>query len=170
MKKTAYFVLGSVAALAVLVVGALTVSAAQQESDINTDTSDRPMWGHMMRGEGGLNEEHRAEMDSLLQVGNYDAWKAAMETHATEMGKDTPPMLEQVTAENFDRFVEMHNLMKAGDRDGAKAIADELGLKEMGLGRGGKMMKGFGDREFKDVNGDGVCNHVDMETEVQVQS
>ena len=43
-------------------------------------------------------------------------------------------MLEKITADNFNKFVEMRKLIESGDRDGARAIADELGLEGQGRG------------------------------------
>ena len=131
MKKIAYFALGSMAALAVLVVGIMATSAASDNTTPET-SGLRPQWGqHMMKGVGlKFNEEHRAQMDELLQPGNYQAWKTAVESLVQDKQNITSPKLDFVTEENFDRFVEMHNLMKSGDFEGAKVIADELGLPQ----------------------------------------
>jgi hypothetical protein len=58
---------------------------------------------------------------SAMESGDYAAFKEAV-------GDNGPG--EFVTEENFDRFVEMHRLIQAGDKDGAKAIAEEIGLPE----------------------------------------
>jgi hypothetical protein len=106
-------------------------------------------------------EAQRTAVETAMTAGDYSAWKALMEN---KNGRGLE-MLDKITADNFAKFVEMHNLMKAGDKDGAKAIADELGLPGF-MGMGGGMMKGghggrFEERlkngGFKDTNGDGVC-------------
>jgi len=103
-------------------------------------------------------------MTEAFQNNDYEAWVNLME------GKGR--VKDIITEENFDKFVEMHNLKLAGDIEGAKAIAEELGLgqrmskghgKSIGGGRfKGKMHRGenFGGK-FLDNNGDGVCDHLD---------
>jgi len=71
--------------------------------------------------------EMKTKMDAMQQAidsADYQAWAGlAVGT----------PMAEKINADNFDRFVEMHRLMKE-----AKAIGDELGLSQMGhMGYGG---------------------------------
>jgi len=66
-----------------------------------------------------FNPEHKAAMQKMLESGDYAAFQELVGDH--KMG-------EVIAEENFDKFVEMHNLMKDGDKEGAKAIAEELGL------------------------------------------
>jgi len=95
---------------------------------------------------------HYEQMDTILANGDYEAFK--------ELASNKPMMADKITEENFAKFIEMHNLKQAGDMEGAKVIAEELGL--MKLGEKGKkgMHKGM---RFEDKNGDGFCDHLDKE-------
>lgn len=71
---------------------------------------------------------------------DYDAW--------AELHDGRGRVAEAITADNFDRFTEMHDLMMAGDQDGAQKIREELGLGQGRMGRGmhtGGERRGSGD-------------------------
>ncbi len=51
---------------------------------------------------------------------DYEAWVEA------QGGKC--PFSDKINRDNFSQFVEMHNLKKVGDKEGAQRIAEELGL------------------------------------------
>lgn len=72
--------------------------------------------------------EHREQVMQALEAGDYETWSELSE------GK---PIAEQITEENFERFVEMHEHMKA-----AKEIQEELGLPGRGMRGGRGRMKG----------------------------
>ena len=108
-------------------------------------------------------ERHEA-MTEAFQNKDYETWKNLME------GKGR--VKDIITEENFDKFVEMHNLRLAGDIDGSNAIREELGLnkkkgKGAGQGIGGGRLKNKEKRgnnlsgNFLDNNGDGACDHLD---------
>ena len=88
------------------------------------------------------NPEHREAMQEALENRDYTAWSTLME----ESGRKKR-ILEVVTADNFDTFVDMHEAMKSGDRERAQELREELGLKghkhRMGGRRGGHG-RGFG--------------------------
>jgi len=86
-----------------------------------------------VRGPDYSPERHEQMLDAF-ENGDYDAWKALME----ESGR-VSRVLEVITEENFDQFVEMRELRQAGDIEGAREIAEELGLPRgpgHGFGRG----------------------------------
>lgn len=64
-------------------------------------------------------ERHTA-MQTAFENGDYAAWK--------ELMGDRGRVTQLVTEENFPTFVEMHDLMVAGDTEGAKTLRAELGL------------------------------------------
>ncbi len=89
------------------------------------------------RGEPGPRPEPTEEMvayreavDAAIEAGDYGAWVEAVGDR---------PMVDDITAENFPRFVEMHKLMAQAHElmQQASQIGDELGLHpNRGMGRG----------------------------------
>jgi hypothetical protein len=83
-------------------------------------------------------EKHEA-VESAFENNDYEAFKVAV--------ADTP-MAEKITSEaDFEKLAEAHELRESGDKDGAKAIMEDLGITGpkggmMGEGRG--MHEGFG--------------------------
>jgi len=69
--------------------------------------------------------EQRAAAETAIASNDYNAWKTAMGGN---------PMTEKITADNFTKFVEAHNLMKEGKTDEAKTIMEELGVNGIGFG------------------------------------
>lgn len=63
---------------------------------------------------------HRAQIHSIIESGDYEAFKALTAGH---------PFGEQITQEQFAKLQEAHALRASGDHEGARAIMDELGLK-----------------------------------------
>ncbi|HLD28003.1 MAG TPA: hypothetical protein VJB67_00100 [Patescibacteria group bacterium] len=99
-------------------------------------------------------QRHQAII-TATENGDYQAWSEAV--------GDRGHITEVITQDNFDQFVRMHQLIKDGDYEGANQIRAELGLQS----RGPKVM-GFGrffnhSDGFTDSNGDGVCDHADLE-------
>ncbi len=70
------------------------------------------------------------EMKEAMESGSYEAW--ATLAAETPMGQKHA---EKITPENFKKLQEAHRLMEAGDKDGAKAIMDELGVKPFKMKR-----------------------------------
>lgn len=88
-------------------------------------------FGHQNKGMlGNKLLKNNSAVTAALENGDYNAFVEAM----TVNGK-TPKMLEYVTEANFDKYVEMHDLLKEGKKEEAKAIADELGLPNQGVNR-----------------------------------
>ena len=76
-------------------------------------------FGKHKRGHHGDSEKHEA-VKAAVEAEDYNAFIAAVGEEA--------PFLETITEENFPVFVEIHELKEAGDFEGAKALAEELGL------------------------------------------
>ena len=65
--------------------------------------------------------EARAEMKAALEAGDYEAF--------LEVVADTP-LADIITSESdFEDFREAHQLRQEGDKEGAKAILDDLGIE-----------------------------------------
>ncbi len=79
---------------------------------------DRPMMGGHHNGQG-RGPEINAAIQTALDNNDYSAWLEAV---------GDSPITEKINADNFATFVQAHQLMKAGDHEGAKAIMDQLGL------------------------------------------
>ncbi|MBT6069338.1 hypothetical protein HOG48_06330 [Candidatus Peregrinibacteria bacterium] len=64
-------------------------------------------------------QEHREEMKQIFESGDYN----------TFLEKAPEKLQEKVTEENFELMIKAHELREAGDKEGAKDIMEELGLK-----------------------------------------
>lgn len=83
----------------------------------------------------GISRENRQAEIQALESGDFAAWKTAIESSGrTEI-------LDSINESNFTRYIEAFNLEKNGDRDGAQAIMQELGIKMPGMGDGHKLRK-----------------------------
>jgi len=102
--------------------------------------------------------ERHAVMEKAFENNDYAAWKEQMGDRG---------VTRKVTAENFNRFSEMHKLSEAGKTEEANAIRTELGL---GQGGGNKQGNASGMHSgqrgqnkggnFVDANGDGTCDNL----------
>ena len=159
MKNKKLFNLGLVVAGVVALTGITMASAALPErgqGNRNFDPSNLPAEKQAHFEEMKLTKE---AVKTAVENNDYTAW---VDAHGD--GERGQKMLEIINESNFDRLVEMHGLMQAGDREGAKAIAEELGLPDKG-----EFKKGHGKMgkrgPMKDVNGDGVCDKGDRDQE-----
>jgi hypothetical protein len=84
---------------------------------------------------------HESMMEAF-ENNDYSAW--------AELHDGRGKMSEVVTEDNFDRFTAMHELMLAGDKDGAQEIREELGLGKGRMGKGSHRggQRGSGDCQF----------------------
>lgn len=73
-------------------------------------------------------QENRDEVRTAILNNDYEAWLAAQ--------NENSPMKDKITSDNFSKLSEMHNLMQAGDKEGAKLIREELQLEGEGFGFG----------------------------------
>ncbi|MCK5282088.1 MAG: hypothetical protein KAK00_01660 [Nanoarchaeota archaeon] len=92
---------------------------------------------NQLRERHGQMAEKRAEIEETMEKG-YEAWKEAV--------ADSPrgeELTDSINEENFDSFVEMHNLREDGDFEAAQEIAEELGI---GYGKRGHERCGFSNR------------------------
>ena len=74
-------------------------------------------------------QQQKEAVHQAIEDGNYQAWAELVEGR---------PIAEVINEDNFDRFVEMHQLKKQ-----AKEIVEELGLEKMGK-KGRMLHKGAG--------------------------
>jgi hypothetical protein len=108
-------------------------------------------------GAGATHDPARHEaMTQAFEKQDYAAWKELMGDRGAA---------KKVTAEEFPRFVEMHNLKVAGKTDEANKIRQELGLGT-GQGKGqGRHINGERGQNrggnFVDANGNGVCDRME---------
>lgn len=145
-----------ISVLGLALVGASTVSAtSNRQSDVST--TPRNFFQHMTSEQRDAIKEdfsgmqaHQEAMQTALENKDFDAWKKSMEEQSANHPQKSS-VLDVITKDNFDTFVQMHELMQDGKVDEAKAIATELGLPEFNMKvRGMGMMQGKGDnKEFK---------------------
>jgi hypothetical protein len=77
-----------------------------------------------------FNSEFHTQIEAAMENGDYAAWKEAM-------GDKEGKVMDVVTADNFSQFAEAWKLEKSGDREGAQAIRESLGLRHPeGMARG----------------------------------
>ena len=65
--------------------------------------------------------ENNPDIISAIESKDFVAWSEAVGDR---------PVSEKITADNFDQFIEMIELKKSGDHEGAREIAQELDLKK----------------------------------------
>ncbi len=84
-------------------------------------------------------EENKAQMGEIIENGTYGDWvnfsDQNFEKKVTQMRERHTERTSQINSENWDKFVEAHQLMVSGDKEGAQAIFEELGI-ERGMGQG----------------------------------
>ena len=123
------------AGIATAVIGAIGVAGAAFAQTNTAETvkdslSQRPFVQRMMgqrHGEFGIGNNEAVQ--SAIENRDYNAFVAAV----TPENGSIPKILEKITADNFDSFVDMHEALKNRDFETAKSIAQELGLPEMGF-------------------------------------
>ncbi|MEN7982132.1 MAG: hypothetical protein ABFQ65_01660 [Nanoarchaeota archaeon] len=91
-------------------------------------------------------EDRHEAMEEIFETGDYDAWVVLM----TESGRH-PRILDIVTEENFEVFVEAHEAMENGNME----LAHEL-RAELGLGQGRMIGKGVGLKDGSGMNRQGM--------------
>lgn len=154
MKNKKYFNMALVVAAVVALTGVTMASASfsgrgqgNKNFDLKNLSAEKQAYFEEMK-------IVKEAVQTAIENNNYQAW---VDAHGDgERGKK---MLEMINENNFSQLVEMHNLMQDGDKEGAKAIAEELGLpgkSEFGKHKGKR-------GAMKDVNGDGVCDFKDKE-------
>ena len=103
-----------------------------------------------LKGPGPYYSPDRHEaMTKALESGDYQAWKELMGDR---------PVAEKIPEENFAKFVEMHNLIKEGKLEEAKAIGDELGIRKAYGHRGHPDMKRFSQKGYDQGYADGQAS------------
>lgn len=114
-KQLFYSVAGTLLLSAMVTTPFLVNTNAQTVDGANDGSQDgRP---HYRR------RQKNKDVVEALKSGDYETWaEAVAETPRGEY------MLERITADNFDSFVEMIELYRADDTEAADAIAVELGL------------------------------------------
>lgn len=73
----------------------------------------------------GIRKGGNEAVQTAIENNDYEAWLEAMPENC--------PMHDNATEEDFNKMVEMHSLMAAGDFEGAREIQKELGF---GPGKG----------------------------------
>lgn len=138
---TAFSLVAAVAAVGIT--GLMAATSATKAAGFNFSSvwdklSDEEKQEVMAEKEAMMEEKkaEREEMEQALTNGDYAKWKEIIDSR--------PKITDYVNEGNFDRFAEMHKLMKEGDFEGAQEIREELGLPDgMGMGRGPGMGKGM---------------------------
>ncbi len=116
---------------------ALLVTAFTVTGSIAFAASDAS--GARMGNHQEMRQAHE-QVETAVENGDFAAFKTATANS---------PMAGVIdTQEEFNKLVEAHTLKEAGDKDGAKAIMDELGIKPP-MGMKGGMPGMHGDKDGK---------------------
>ena len=97
-------------------------------------------------------DERHSSMTSAFEANDYYAWKSLM----MESGR-SPKVLDLVTEDNFDLFVEARDAALSGDFEKSAELRAELGLGQghKGMGKNGQHKQA----NFIDSNLNGVCDN-----------
>lgn len=144
--KTKNIAILSLAVLAVVLMGATAVSAAGNKGEKNRE-ANHPVLTDEQKAEMEVRQaEMKTEQEAMqlaITSGDYNTWKNLVEARQAKQVK----ISDVINESNFAKFTEMHKLMESKDFEGAKAIAEELGLNNahgmgmgMGMGKGGPGM------------------------------
>jgi len=165
--KNYAFLTAAIALISIATMGVVSAATNLENHDAQNQKSFNKGRGQGEQNRPELTEEQKTEMEAkraemevrreveqkALESGDYNAWK--------EAAGDTR-IAEQITDDNFAKFVEMHKALQNKDFETAENISEELGLKG-GFGMGEGMPSRDGHRGFGpgmklvDKNGDGVC-------------
>ena len=80
-------------------------------------------------------------MREIIENDDYQAWADLMEEKAVALEEKAQDIRDNITEENFEKLVEIHQLIQNGDREEAKELMEELDFGGFG-GFKGRMMKG----------------------------
>ena len=125
-QKNSKMIAGAAALTAIIAIAGIAASTYAYRGDFN-------------EGGASFDSERHTAMIEAFENNDYDAW--------LELTGDKP-VADKITAANFSKFVDMHNLMKEGKYEEAKVIRDELGLE--GMGKQGK--RGLHERRMMEKN------------------
>jgi len=121
------------AGIATGALGTIAIAGAVMASDtapqVNANNQAGTNRGAMQTMRGGKGLMNNEAMQTAIENRDYAAFLTAI----TNEDANVPMNFEAITAENFDRFADMHEAMQNNDFETAKAIADELGLKQPGM-------------------------------------
>lgn len=73
-------------------------------------------------------QEMKAEMQTIFENNDYDAWTALMQERVTQMRQQADELAAKITPENFAKLIEAHQLINDSKIKEAKTILEELGL------------------------------------------
>lgn len=164
MKKSNIIVTGTAALVAIAAITGVAFSALAQRTttSVNSTTANNAPGGRMGQWQNLTDEQkaereaqmeaHRQEMETVRTAiktamsQGYQAWVTAVKKYNGE----TAQILDEVTADNFAKYVEASGYMEQARtyQEKARTILNEIGVhdgmgKGMGMG-GGRGMGGFG--------------------------
>lgn len=125
MQNTKWAALGVTTLALALIVGTGLVASAD-EGDI-CECDCRAEWAERHEQRAEHRAEHREQMKEFFAEGDYEAW--------AEFMADKPMAEEFVTEETFSVLVQAHELMEAGDREGAHELLRDSGIKRPHFGK-----------------------------------
>lgn len=101
--------------------------AAETPGDTAVEASvERAHYGAFAQRFGNRKDMDHAfgEVREAIENDDYEAW--------AELMKDRPHAADMITRDTFDKLKELHELKQDGDLEGAKKLAEELGMQRFG--------------------------------------
>ena len=128
-----YYITVAVLALMITTVG---VTALASAGELNNWRNK----GHMSGDMKAEFKAHHGELKTIMENEDYDAWKILMDEKADKMQERFDTFKSTINEDTFNSMLRLHELKTSGDMEGAKALAEELGLMK-NMHKKGKFMK-----------------------------
>lgn len=97
------------------------------------------------------NAQQRQAVGQAVTNNDYEAWKTALEQQVTFLRQKATDLENKITPENFQKVVQLNQLIKDGKTAEAEKLRGELGqvgweLGSQGKGSGQKMSRRLGNK------------------------
>jgi len=108
-----------------VIVAALMLALTMTAINVSANTSNTQQSGSPETQQHQQMKDYQTQLDAAIESGSYEAFKTAVTN--LPMGKY---LLEKITADNFDKFVEAHNYQKQANdlMEKSRTIMDEIGF------------------------------------------
>ena len=127
MSKNKYYLVVGILGLAISTLAVSSLVSAHDGFLNNPNLTDEQK-AQIQEKREEMQANHE-EMKQIMEDGDYDAWAAQMTEKVEKIRAHADDLEGKITPETFQALQQAHQLMQDGDREGAKEIMQELGLK-----------------------------------------